>query len=414
MPAWAGATRSTSSHRSVTLAAPRSPPRRTASSAATIQSGQACPGGTSFGDRRGHASLDVGGGSRALMGDGHGQDHVGQGGRGAEQRVDGHHQLGALEGLRGQGAVGEVPERVGAQEHDRPHLAVGQGAQHARRVTAPFGGHRAPRRLEPRPALVEADAPGQHPGCEPHVERAHDVAPAQGGQEARRRPGVRQLARAAAVQRAVLGQRGPAPDHDHPLATGTRRRQRVERRTPDAVVDALGGGSPAAQGPDQRGGLTGPVRQRRRGVGREGARARRQLDQGEPLVDHRATHAEEQHRQLLAQVARQDDEASRRARLVDGGAGQAEDHFGRQPVTELGVDRVGTEHAPWRAWPRRRRPRWRAGPRRSRRSPPAPWSSRTSARPVGHHRQRLGPRRRDELVAVVPDPGSAAGAAAAR
>ena len=72
-------------------------------------------------------------------------------------------------------------------------------------------------------------------------------------------------------------------------------------------------------------------------------RAGGQLDDGHTAVDGGAPQAQEEDRQLLAQVAGQHHHARGRARLVDRGPGQAEHHLGRQAVAELGVDRVGAD-----------------------------------------------------------------------
>ena len=78
--------------------------------------------------------------------------------------------------------------------------------------------------------------------------------------------------------------------------------------------------------------------------GGQRGRGRGQLDQGR-RAHHRLAQAEEQHRQLLAQVAGQGDQHRGGGRGVDGGPGQAEDQIRREAVAELGVDRVGADDA---------------------------------------------------------------------
>ena len=62
-------------------------------------------------------------------------------------------------------------------------------------------------------------------------------------------------------------------------------------------------------------------------------------------ADHGLAQAEEQDRQLLAQVAGQRHEDRGGAGLVDGGPGQPQHQLGREAVAELGVDRVGADDA---------------------------------------------------------------------
>ena len=63
---------------------------------------------------------------------------------GGEEPIDGDHRAGAGEGAGGQVGVGEVGERVGTEQHEHVDLPVGGGLQDPGGVEASSGGDRRP------------------------------------------------------------------------------------------------------------------------------------------------------------------------------------------------------------------------------------------------------------------------------
>ena len=135
--------------------------------------------------------FDVGRRSRPLDRGGSGQDDVGEQAGRARDGVDGDEEGDRLERLRGEAAVREVGERVGAEQHERPDLGAAARLQHAGRVHAPLVRAASPRRRRTSPPPRRADTrPGRMPGARPMSRAPMDVGAAQGGKEARARPGL--------------------------------------------------------------------------------------------------------------------------------------------------------------------------------------------------------------------------------
>ena len=140
--------------------------------------------GDLLGDRADPA-LEVRGGAGDLGGPGGGQHDVGLRGRAGEEAVDGDHGAGAGERLAGEVGVGEVGERIGAEQHEHVDLAVGGRVEDAGGVEARRRRARSPsrRRGTSRRPSSRVVAPGQQARGEAHVERAVHVAAAQRGEE---------------------------------------------------------------------------------------------------------------------------------------------------------------------------------------------------------------------------------------
>ena len=135
-PAWLGATAAISSRIWSADSTPRSAPSRRASSAASIQSSRAVPGGVILRATvltRPSRLVVVPSVSAEPAG---GEHDVGLLRRGGEEAVDRDHRAGAGEAARGEVGVGEVGERVGAEQDEHVDLAVGGGLQDAGGVEA--------------------------------------------------------------------------------------------------------------------------------------------------------------------------------------------------------------------------------------------------------------------------------------
>ncbi len=312
-----------------------------------------------LGAEAGHPSLEVGRGAGPLVGHGAGQHHIGvhvdRLGRVARHGDD---EVPGRERLLGHGAIGEVAQRIRPQQHQGAHLCAGlalarHGGQDVGRREPGFRGHRPPGRREAVPPSTEADPARQDPRRQPHVEGAEHVAPAQRREE--RRLGQRDCEGAQRVggHLAGLGVGGPAGHDHHAIAAGVIGQQpasRLQRPLGQRGTVVVGAES------SHRGVVTGQCPGHRRRVARADAQGRgRQraqrgrgggdLDQRGRAAGHRLAQAEEQDRELLAQVTGQRDEDGRRAGLVDGGPGQTEHHIGGQAVAELRVDGVRADDA---------------------------------------------------------------------
>ena len=132
----------------------------------------------------------------------------------------------------------------------------------------------------------------------------------------------------------VLGQQGPG-GVESTVGESAALVVRAQRRGGGVVTDQGLGHQRRVAGPDGQDGV-GELRERGRGG--------RDLNQFRALLQP-LTQPQEEDGQLLAQVAGQRDEQRRRDRLVDGGPGQPEHEVGREAVTELCVDRVGSDDA---------------------------------------------------------------------
>jgi hypothetical protein len=126
-----------------------------------------------------------------------------------------------------------------------------------------------------------------------------------------------------------------------------------------------------------------------------------QLDQpgpgpaGAPLQGGRPQ-PEVEDRQLLFDVGSEEHDDVGGARLVDGGARQAEHHLGGKPVPDLGVDVVGADHALGQLGPG-------VGVLVGQPGTPEHGQGLRTVQPThlfdagGHRRQRFGPSDRDQL-----------------
>ena len=153
---------------------------------------------------------------------------------------------------------------------------------------------------------------------------------------------------------------GRAPGHDDDaLATGMPGQEgaggleRAVGQSAAFVVGAqrAGGRVVAGEGLGHQRRVTGPHGQGDVGQGCQRGPGGRDLDElRAPL--QRGPQPQEEDGQFLAQVAPQRDEQRRRRRLVDGGPGQPEHQVGREAVAQLGVHRVGPDHALGQLGPR--------------------------------------------------------------
>ena len=238
---------------------------------------------------------------------------------------------------------GSAPSRTSAVSRPSAGSGLRPGC---RRCRGRASGHARPRRPEPRPALVEADPPGQQPGGQPHVERPEHVAAAQRGQE----PGLRQAWASTPGRlghRRALGQRRPAQHDDDAVTVGRRlaRRRAVARPSAAATLGVAPAPVAAASPPGRA-----ADRRRRRAAGHRGGASgvsgvgRGDSSMSAGRVDHRVAQPQEEDGQLLRRSPASSDQA-RAARLVDRGPRQAEHQLGRQPVAQLGVDLVGADDA---------------------------------------------------------------------
>ena len=259
-------------------------------------------------------------------------------------------------------------------------------------------------------AGLEADPARQDARGQAHVEGAEDVAPAQRRQERGLGQGGGQDAHRLGRHLARLGV-GRTAGHDHDaLAVGVRGQQAGGRVSSCVGRTAAPRGARRARSPPRRRRVSARAITARRpgGVRSEAAAsavsavgAGRDLDQLRVAAHHGLAQAQEEDRQLLAQVAGQRHQHRRRARLVDGGPGQAEHQLGREAVAQLGVDRVGADRRPWPAWPRRRRTSL------VRRAPPMTATAPGAAGALGRGepgrggRQRLAPADRDQLALLA-------------
>ena len=166
-PRCAGASRPISASTSPLLVKPRSAPRRSASSEASIQSGRAVPGGVTRWRQRADPTLELVVVPAVSANPAAASTMSALAARGVEQRVDRDHRAGAGESPLGEVAVGEVGERVGAEQHEHVDAAVGGGREDALGVEAGGGGNGRPGAGEPVPALVEGDPARQQPGARP-------------------------------------------------------------------------------------------------------------------------------------------------------------------------------------------------------------------------------------------------------
>ncbi len=374
IPACDGARRSISSQSSAALDTPSPAPRRSASSAATIQSGQHCPGATSFWASRVTRpsmlvvvpvrswAMATGSTTSARAADDERKPSTATT-KPARPRAS------SARARSGKSPTGSEPTSTTAVIDPSAKARSMPSASRPRAA-----GPRPPRRFVPAPTFVEATPAREQPGGEAHVEGPHHVAPAQRGEKARLRPRLGHGRGGVGHERPVFGQRRPSDDHDDTLAALAGVRQGAEgarprrRRRPsrDARHRHRPGRGPAVAASPGRYGSTAVANSLR-----APARGASSTTGTSPSIG-RPPEPQEQDRQFFAQVPRQHDHTRRRAGFVDGGPGQAEDDFGRAGRHRAGRRPSRSRSPTWRAWPRRRRPRWRAGPHRARRSPRDP------------------------------------------
>ena len=262
-----------------------------------------------------------------------------------EEAIDGDHRAGPGEGAGGQVGVGEVGERDRRRAARARRPCRGGGVQDPGGIEAAGGwGPSATRaRGTSRAPSARVVRPGRQPGCEPHVERAVHVAAAQGAEEAHLGMGGVDGRRRGDDAVGRLGEVGSTEDHgDGPVGeegagrgdgVGLDATHLLGRRAGEQRSHDLAGGARAVQ---QRGG--GQLGHRRA--------LRGELDDGDAVADDRVAEAQEEDRQLLLEVGGEEqDGAARGADLVDRGAGEAEHELGGKPVAELGVDVVGADDA---------------------------------------------------------------------
>ena len=225
----------------------------------------------------------------------------------------------ADEGPLGQGTVGEVAQRVGPEQDQRgdlrpARLLGGLAGQAARMpaVSRPAASGTRPRRRRTTPARRRG-RPGRAGARGPGPCRARRGR-CPGAGRAGRWPGAGagQHAGGLGDHLARLGEGGPAEHHHHTVAVGA-----CGQRRPGRGQGALAHGRPlgmggqrrrrrrvAAEGPGHDRRVAGSDGQRGGGVrGERGGRGR-QLDQA-GRAGHRVAQAQEEDRQLLADVAGQ-------------------------------------------------------------------------------------------------------------
>ena len=244
---------------------------------------------------------------------------------------------------RGEVGVGEVGQRVGAEQDEHVDLALGGGLQDARWRRGPAAAARAaqPRSLEPAGPVRQGHAAREEPGREPHVEGAVHVAAPQRAEEPHL--GVGGVDRGGGGDDAVggLGQVGP-PEDDGDRTGGQQRPRRPAMALGLDAADLLVGrrrrAAPRTTSPAAPGRCSSVA-----AASSDTERALRgELDDRDAVADHGVAEAQEEDRQLLLQVGREQQHgAARRADLVDRGARQPEHDLGGEPVAELRVDVVG-------------------------------------------------------------------------
>ncbi len=280
------------------------------------------PGGHELLAEPADPALDVGGGTRPLVGGRRRQHDVGGVGGGTGRRGHRHHEGRALEGAASQGAVGEVrsgsaPSRTRAPSGSspRPQFRTRRPAWRPCRgpgVAAPVS-HSARRTSGGRPRGSPARAAVRGP-CPCRAHRARSPAAGRGGSGPGQGGG--QPPGGFGHQPGVLGQGGPAEHHHHPPGSQASRRavssasthrprtawaRRCRRRAPTT----------SATSPGRCRSDAAAVRRQRGGVGRELDERRRSVDGGGP-------EPQEQDRQLLADVAGEQDDGLGGGGVVDG------------------------------------------------------------------------------------------------
>ncbi len=342
---WVGACLTSSAHSSVSEdSTPRSPPRRSASSAAIIQSVRAVPAGVTLRCTTltrpsrlvvvpSHSANPATGSTTSACN----VDAVGN--RSSEMTV-----RAPATRTPGEGAIRDVDERVGAEQDQHVDATLGGRADDAVGVEAALGRDGAPDVGPDRTTRLEGGAPGQHPRSEARLERTADVAAAQPDQE----PGAghRVVHRERRVDRRTggLGEVRPS-DHDAQLVAGVgdeavRGADRLGVHPGDARVVHV---TREHRG-DERCDLAGAVLQRRRRVRREAGGGGADLDDAGAVGGRGVAEPQVQHRQLLLRVGPEVEHGrAGSADLVDGGAGQAERDLGGESVAELRVDVVGAD-----------------------------------------------------------------------
>ena len=298
-------------------------------------------------------ALDVGGRARALVGLGGGQDDVGVVEHVARGRGHGHHEAGrppapgAARRRSGKSASGSAPSSTSAVHRAAAGLVAGRGGEDAGGGAPAGGGHRSPGRRRTtrgrrRGTPGRAGRPGPVP-CRGRRARCPAAGRAGSGPRAGPRPGAWAASATSSPSSASDGRpttttTGPSPTRRR--AVGQRRRRRPPARAP----------APGHQGVDQAGGLARAVAQRHGGVRGERRGLGRQLDERQVAVDGGRPQAEEEDRQLLADVAGQQDHGRRPPR-----PGRWWPGAGRAPSRPAARHPAGRRPSRCRArpWPRR-------------------------------------------------------------
>ena len=314
------------------------------------------------------------------------------------ERADRDDELHRVEPGAHADAVGEVFLELGAEQHQRVDGAGGGGFEHAGGVEAALRGNAPHASVYASRPASRVTRPGRKPGVRPRSSAPRTLP---------RRSAERNFTSGSA------GERGGGL-HDRRRATrpatGARARRRCRRRDrrarctafsieplPDAVPSPA---SARANCSAIDAGLAGRVAQHRGDVAGEPARARRDLDDRHAELDRGPPHAQVQHRELLAEIGRDQHDGAGAVDVGDGGAGESEHDLGGQAVAELRVDVVGAEHALGEAGPdvgvlvgaacaaehrdRRRAARVERG-----------------LQPGGRGVERLGPRHLDQLTVLA-------------